>query len=87
MAGHLMPAGTNIAQQQVAADLIEEVQAGMKQLGNDLAQLAAIIMLMITLAITTAAFSQWASPEAEADGSQRAQPEVAASTLSASVTP
>ena len=60
----------------------------MKELGNDLAQLAAIIMLMITLAVSTAALSQWASPEAGMDGSgQSAQPEVAASTLSASVKP
>jgi len=59
----------------------------MKELGNDLAQLAAIIMLMITLAVSTAALSQWASPEAEADGRRNAQPEAAASTLSASVKP
>jgi hypothetical protein len=38
----------------------------MKELANSLAQLAAIIMILITLAISTAAVSQWAS-EAESD--------------------
>ena len=33
----------------------------MKELANSLAQLAAIIMILITLAISTAAVSQWAS--------------------------
>jgi hypothetical protein len=35
----------------------------MKELANSLAQLAAIIMILITLAISTAAVSQWASAE------------------------
>lgn len=33
----------------------------MKELANSLAQLAAIIMILITLAVSTAAISQWAS--------------------------
>ena len=33
----------------------------MKELANSLAQLAAIIMILITLAISTAAISQWAA--------------------------
>lgn len=33
----------------------------MKELANSLAQLAAIIMILITIAISTAAVSQWAS--------------------------
>lgn len=33
----------------------------MKELANGLAQLAAIIMILITLAVSTAAVSQWAS--------------------------
>ena len=33
----------------------------MKELANGLAQLAAIIMILITLAVSTAAISQWAS--------------------------
>lgn len=33
----------------------------MKELVNSVAQLAAIIMILITLAISTAAVSQWAS--------------------------
>ncbi len=32
----------------------------MKELANGLAQLAAIIMILITLAVSTAAISQWA---------------------------
>lgn len=35
----------------------------MKELGNSFAQLAAIIMLLITLAVSTAAISQWATGE------------------------
>jgi hypothetical protein len=33
----------------------------MKELANSFAQLAAIIMILITLAVSTAAISQWAS--------------------------
>jgi hypothetical protein len=33
----------------------------MKELANSLAQLAAIIMILITVAVSTAAISQWAS--------------------------
>ncbi len=33
----------------------------MRELANTFAQLAAIIMILITLAISTAAFSQWIS--------------------------
>jgi hypothetical protein len=33
----------------------------MKELANSLAQLAAIIMILITLAVSTAAIAQWAS--------------------------
>lgn len=38
----------------------------MKEIGNTLAQLAAIIMILITLAVSTAAVSQWASTDASA---------------------
>ncbi|MGB9179993.1 MAG: hypothetical protein WCB68_12170 [Pyrinomonadaceae bacterium] len=37
----------------------------MKELGNSLAQLAAIIMILITIAVSTAAFSQWTSAPTE----------------------
>ena len=33
----------------------------MKEIANSLAQLAAIIMILITIAVSTAAVSQWAS--------------------------
>lgn len=33
----------------------------MREIANTFAQLAAIIMILITLAISTAAFSQWIS--------------------------
>jgi hypothetical protein len=58
----------------------------MKELGNNLAQLAAIIMLMITLAVSTAALSQWATSDASADGKRIEQTEASAATLSASAT-
>lgn len=35
----------------------------MKELANGIAQLAAIIMILITLAISTAAVSQWVSAD------------------------
>ena len=54
----------------------------MKELGNNLAKLAAIIMFMITLAISTAALSQWASPDT--DNSRSEQRETGAPALSAS---
>ena len=38
----------------------------MKELANSLAQLAAIIMILITLAVSTAAISQWAGAEKSA---------------------
>ena len=38
----------------------------MKELANGLAQLAAIIMILITLAISTAAVAEWASGDANA---------------------
>jgi hypothetical protein len=58
----------------------------MKELGNNLAKLVAIIMFMITLAVSTAALSQWASYDANADGSRIEQSDAAAPTLSASAT-
>jgi hypothetical protein len=61
----------------------------MKELGNTLAQLALIIMFMITLAVSTAALSQWASPDAAgADGGQTGQDTTATTrALQASATP
>jgi hypothetical protein len=44
----------------------------MKEFVNSIAQLAAIIMILITLAISTAAISQWAS----AGESVKTQPQV-----------
>jgi len=61
----------------------------MKELGNSLLQLVAIIMVLITLAVSTAAFSQWASSDASAnvDGGNIQRNETAAPSLSASVVP
>ncbi len=56
--------------------------AYMKELGNNIAKLAAIIMFMITLAISTAALSQWASPDT--DDSRSEQGDTGAPALSAS---
>jgi hypothetical protein len=38
----------------------------MKEIGNSVAQLFAIIMILITLAVSTAAVSQWFSPDVAA---------------------
>lgn len=62
----------------------------MKELGNNLAQLALIIMFMITLAVSTAALSQWASSDAADGGQQTGQHATATTTthtLRASATP
>ncbi|HEX8142802.1 MAG TPA: hypothetical protein VF553_09410 [Pyrinomonadaceae bacterium] len=40
----------------------------MKELVNSFAQLAAIIMILVTLAVSTAAISQWGGTEASASG-------------------
>lgn len=59
----------------------------MKEFGNNLAQLIFIIMVMVTLAVSTAAFSQWTSSDTSADSSNIQQSETAAPALSASVAP
>jgi hypothetical protein len=50
----------------------------MKELVNSFAQLAAIIMILVTLAVSTAAISQWGGPEGSttsaAATTQRAMP-------------
>ena len=58
----------------------------MKELGNNLAKLFFIIMVMITLAVSMAALSQWASPDTSANNGGVGQSE-AAPALSASVAP
>ena len=42
----------------------------MKEVVNSVAQLAAIIMILITLAVSTAAISQWASAQPSAPSAQ-----------------
>ena len=59
----------------------------MKELGNNLAQLIFVILLMITLAVSTAALSQWAGSDTSADGSRIEHDTTAAHTLSASAAP
>jgi len=61
----------------------------MKELGNSLLQLVAIIMVLITFAVSTATLSQWASSggSANADGSSIQRDETAAPSLTASVAP
>ena len=44
----------------------------MRELANNVAQLAAIIMILITLAVSTAAVSQWATAEKSAATDVRA---------------
>jgi flagellar basal body-associated protein FliL len=59
----------------------------MKELGTNLAQLIFVIILMVTLAVSTAALSQWASSDASADGGQIEQSAATvAPALSASAT-
>ncbi|MDQ1559998.1 MAG: hypothetical protein QOD32_3058 [Pyrinomonadaceae bacterium] len=57
----------------------------MKELGNSLAQLIFVIMVMITLAVSTAALSQWASSDEQ--GSRVEQGDTSSPTLSASANP
>ncbi len=49
----------------------------MKQLAISFAQLAAIIMVLLTLAVWTAAFSQWTTTDGSAAGTRNAQPQAA----------
>lgn len=42
----------------------------MKELVNSFAQLAAIIMLLVTLAVSTAAISQWAGVDGSSTAAQ-----------------
>jgi hypothetical protein len=59
----LIPSGINIAQTGAGNNRDGMIQGRgiMKELGNSIAQLAAIIMILITLAVSTAAVSQWAN--------------------------
>jgi hypothetical protein len=67
-------AGINIAQTFPVNDKTSSDTGGkMKELANSLAQLAAIIMLLITLAVSTAAVSQWASADNSATKREVAQ--------------
>ncbi|HKP73152.1 MAG TPA: hypothetical protein VJT82_09470 [Pyrinomonadaceae bacterium] len=60
----------------------------MKELADGLAQLVAIIMIMITLAVSTAALSQWASSDTNPNDRTVQQTETrAAPTMSASLAP
>jgi hypothetical protein len=53
-------AGINIAQPLYGSRQTTEWRTvGMKEVGNSIAQLFAIIMILITLAVSTAAVSQW----------------------------
>ena len=54
----------------------------MKELANGLAQLAAIVMILVTLAVSTAAVAQWASSQdVDATNSQNAsQPQTLVAT-------
>jgi hypothetical protein len=45
----------------------------MKELANSFAQLAAIIMVLITLAVSTAALSQWAGIDGSTSSAQGLQ--------------
>jgi hypothetical protein len=56
----------------------------MKEIGNNLAKLAAVIMFMITLAVSMAALSQWASSETSADGGRIERNDAGAPAFSAS---
>jgi hypothetical protein len=58
--------------------VILEGNKAMKELANSFAQLAAIIMVLITLAVSTAAISQWGGQDVSAGSAtattQRAMP-------------
>ena len=54
----------------------------MKEIGNSIAQLFAIIMILITLAVSTAAVSQWFSadtPTSETGATMQTQSQLLAS--------
>jgi hypothetical protein len=45
----------------------------MRELANSFAQLAAIIMILVTLAISTAAISQWTGTDSSGNAAQTLQ--------------
>ena len=59
----------------------------MKEIGNNLAKLLFIIMVMIALAVWTATLSEWASPDASANSGGGVEQSERAPALSASITP
>lgn len=52
----------------------------MKEVANSLAQLAAIVMILITLAVSTAAVAQWASADNGAATNASARPQTLVAT-------
>jgi hypothetical protein len=53
----------------------------MKELANSFAQLAAIIMILVTLAVSTAALSQWGGTDSAGGGSQTLQRDATLSSV------
>jgi hypothetical protein len=54
---------------------VKDLEGTMKELANSVAQLAAIIMILITIAVSTAAISQWASEGSSAANKSNARPQ------------
>jgi hypothetical protein len=57
-----------------------EGKKAMRELVNSFAQLAAIIMILVTLAVSTAAISQWSGTDSAGGGSQTLQSQAALSS-------
>jgi hypothetical protein len=53
----------------------------MKELANSFVQLAAIIMILVTLAVSTAALSQWGGTDSAGGGSQSLQRDATLSSV------
>ena len=71
----MLKAGINIAKQRVRNFSFNNYESRganikMKELANSFAQLAAIIMLLVTLAVSTAAISQWAGVDGSSTAAQ-----------------
>jgi uncharacterized membrane protein len=70
--------GINIAKPEAGEALTQQDSdnweyKAMKELANTFAQLAAIIMILVTLAVSTAALSQWGGVDGSSSSAQTLQ--------------
>jgi cytochrome c-type biogenesis protein CcmH/NrfG len=58
-------------------ELVEQGISEMKQLATSIVELTVIVMVLITVAVSTAALSQWGEPDQASDGVASPKPSAA----------